>query len=895
MVNILLKRLLQFIYFILFSSSLYQLKAQCNGEQDSLELIKFYDNFNGDNWINKWKLNDPKNTWPGLRIDPNGCVDSISLQSNNLVGELYDFNFPNLIYLDLSSNNIYGRVPNLLKIPQLIELYLSNDSIIGSIPDFSNLQRLNVLDLSNNYLSDTIPDFSNLRRLSKLNLSYNNLIGLVPDFSKFPPTFRSLELSGNKLSGKIPDFSKLPQLRFLRLDDNKLNDPIPDFSKVPDLTWLELSHNKFNDQIRDFSNLPKLKYLILSHNNFNDTIPNFSNIDNLVYIDLSYNKLNGKIPTFSHFNLLETIDFSNNKLIGQIPDFVNLSDLMRLNLRNNNLSGTPLIASGQILDRFHIDYNKFTFSNLSPLRPAKIFTYSPQDFFFVDTVFNVLKNKSLSIDLVIDENLTTNTYVWRNNNNTSWRPHMINQINSNKLIFPSIENSDVGRYTVNITNSDFPSLRLTGRNISIRVCDTPKDSTQLVNLFDSTDGFNWINKKNWLDPNKPISSWYGITINSQGCVQKIDLNNNNLTGRIPPMNLNTLDTLILNGNNLSGSIPELVTPFIKLIDLNTNQLTGAFPTILHDWMDLEGLDISNNKLIGPIPPDLGDLCNLRQLNLDSNQINGEIPVELAKLHQLELGNVDFKNNVIDVFDDKIIFLCPFGDSIMLNNPGYSQFRLICKNECQGTDWNVQDSIPWLLDSLYELKCNKDSLCFRVSSIAGFVKVRNVLLIFTQTKCCDSLCNNLKIETKFYHCGGGKLESVICDSGLCKTSFGALSIEDYHNLKYDIRWQCGDSIQFFSKTSDPDRKQKFQEDKGIICFPNPVYGEEMNCKIPNQEQVKFIRLVSIDGRNYSDLSWNTSDNEMIRLSIPYINSGMYVLEILTQKQRYFTRLIVESNH
>src|SRR5688500_12613874 len=98
-------------------------------------------------------------------------------------------------------------------------------------------------------------------------------------------------------------------------------------------------------------------------------------------------------------------------------------------------------------------------------------------------------------------------------------------------------------------------------------CDRIADSLALVALYNATDGNSWTTSSN-LD--NPMSSWYGVTLNGDGCVQCIDLdgdvncssatfNNagNNLIGQIPAEmgNLSQIEYLSLGNNLLSGSIP----------------------------------------------------------------------------------------------------------------------------------------------------------------------------------------------------------------------------------------------------------------------------------------------------------------------------------------------------
>ena len=62
---------------------------------------------------------------------------------------------------------------------------------------------------------------------------------------------------------------------------------------------------------------------------------------------------------------------------------------------------------------------------------------------------------------------------------------------------------------------------------------------------------------NWLSE-RPISEWYGVTVDVDGRVNGLYLSSNELTGEIPEElgSLSGLRRLYLSSNDLTGEIPE---------------------------------------------------------------------------------------------------------------------------------------------------------------------------------------------------------------------------------------------------------------------------------------------------------------------------------------------------
>ncbi|MEP7291530.1 MAG: tandem-95 repeat protein, partial [Chloroflexota bacterium] len=195
---------------------------------------------------------------------------------------------------------------------------------------------------------------------------------------------------------------------------------------------------------------------------------------------------------------------------------------------------------------------------------------------------------------------------------------------------------------------------------------TQGECNALVNFYNTTNGANWTNHSGWNVTNTPCS-WYGIGC-SQGHVERIALNNNNLNGQLPalpafvqevyfdhnhlvgsiPVLPLTIEYLQLSRNQLTGSIPELPASLQTLI-LYENQLSGAIPALPPA---LRSLFLRRNGLSGTIP---ALPASLEQLEAFSNLLSGEIPALPDALGSLELQN-NFLSGEIPALPDALDYL-----------------------------------------------------------------------------------------------------------------------------------------------------------------------------------------------------------------------------------------------
>ncbi|PQM40281.1 LRR receptor-like serine/threonine-protein kinase GSO1 [Prunus yedoensis var. nudiflora] len=188
----------------------------------------------------------------------------------------------NASFLNLESNSFSGPIPlNLDQLmPTLQGLYLSDNQLKGIIPpSICNMQSLSIISLRNNQLFGEFPqEWSLWLSISIVDVAHNNLSGNIPSSMGVPSSLVVLKLNDNNLGGRIPSsiWQNCTRLRSIDLGGNRLTGNMSLWigSNAPTLFFLRLRSNFLSGHVpHQVCNLPMLDILDLSHNNFSGTIP----------------------------------------------------------------------------------------------------------------------------------------------------------------------------------------------------------------------------------------------------------------------------------------------------------------------------------------------------------------------------------------------------------------------------------------------------------------------------------------------------------------------------------------------------------------------------------------------------------------------------------------------
>ncbi|XP_058008885.1 receptor-like protein 7 [Hevea brasiliensis] len=332
----------------------------------------------------------------------------LDLSNNNIHGQIPRWLLNTMSILDLRSNMLQGSLP--VPAPSIKIYSASNNNLTGEIsPHICSLKFLSVLDLSRNKLGGILPEclgnFSSSLKL--VNLGNNNFHGKIPHTYTKECNLRMLVLAYNRLNGQVPrSLSNCSRLELLILGNNQINDVFPAWlGPLKELKVLILRSNQFHSELSNYTSnveFPKLRVIDLSQNKFSGQLPAqyFSNwnamkmvdINQLAYmrtfvnfltepfsltVNLMYSmSITNKGMELAYARILESfvaIDLSRNEFEGEIPKIIgNLNALRLLNLSNNNLSGDIPSSLGSLTKLESLDLSQNKLSGEIPQQLAQL-------------------------------------------------------------------------------------------------------------------------------------------------------------------------------------------------------------------------------------------------------------------------------------------------------------------------------------------------------------------------------------------------------------------------------------------------------------------------------------------------------------------------------------------
>lgn len=366
-------------------------------------------------------------------------------------------------------------------------------------------------------------------------------------------------------------------------------------------------------------------------------------------------------------------------------------------------------------------------------------------------------------------------------------------------------------------------------------CAHPDYST-LEMLYTTTGGDSWRDNDGWLTDCEPCT-WRGIECDAKKRVIGIDLNDNGLSGALPP-DIGTLDQLLrinLANNDIGGELPaSLFSPVaLRDIDFSGNRLTGVLPATLADHPRIRSLRLADNQLTGVLPEALASLTHLEVLRLNGNNFTGGIPEVFGDLLLLTELNLS-QNDLAGCFPQGILDLCGMVSVEFDDNPKLSwsgDFASLCSSG------NYEDQMGAPCDD-----GNPDTFGDEISQD------------------CD--CSGFPDAGR--HMGSG-----------LQTQSGGENVEDLQQPL--ARSGAGFTLPFST-----------QEVERLTVFPNPVSGDNISVRLRVSTNSVQLRLLSLTGRVISSARVNGPAAE---LTMNDLKAGIYLVEAIAEGERHVQRIVV----
>lgn len=270
------------------------------------------------------------------------------------------FKLSNLVYLNLSSNNIFSELSDeFAKLTFLEYLDLSsNYGINGTLKrSLGKLCNLKTLILYDNNISGDTTDFINAlsecqsNSLETLELSFNELTGNLPDTLGYLRKLKNLQLRFNSLTGTIPEtIGNLSSLETFYLTSNKMSGNLTtSIGQLRSLISLDISENMWEGIVTEdhFLNLSNLQEFLVGMKLGKNITLGFNISKNWTLFKLTFLTIQSCQlgPEFPHClkdqNELTSIIFNTAGISDGVPDwFVELDlKLDNLDMAYNNLTG----------------------------------------------------------------------------------------------------------------------------------------------------------------------------------------------------------------------------------------------------------------------------------------------------------------------------------------------------------------------------------------------------------------------------------------------------------------------------------------------------------------------------------------------------------------------------
>ena len=342
-------------------------------------------------------------------------------------------------------------------------------------------------------------------------------------------------------------------------------------------------------------------------------------LDRLVTLDLSRNWISGAIPAeLGELDMLEDLTLSVNGFVGGLPSALGTLD----SLRNVNVAVTSL--SGLVPASFEdLELESFLVNGTDVCVPPSLTEW-------LDSIAEtddppecagrvVVEPESLTLDSAGARDTLTATVIDAEGNvvddaEVTWKSRDPGVVRVDATGGVTARRSGVTEVT-----ATYDSVTAGTAEVAVRL--PGRDRVALEAFYRAMGGDDWKDNTNWLS-DEPLGEWYGVDTYENGRVKYLELQDNDLSGRIPA-EIGLLDSLFS-------------------FALRDTGVTGPIPAAIGRLRHLRDLRLGRTRVDGPLPPEMGDMRALDYAYLTGTRLSGRLPATFADLDvsRIYLGNTD---------------------------------------------------------------------------------------------------------------------------------------------------------------------------------------------------------------------------------------------------------------
>ena len=360
--------------------------------------------------------------------------------------------------------------------------------------------------------------------------------------------------------------------------------------------------------------------LSLSDNNLRGTLhSSIGQLDQLVTLDVSGNWITGSIPAdLGDLSLLRDLALSVNGFSGTLPwQLGQLDSLRTLNLAATSLSGlVPAHFAGLELESFRV-------GGTALCLPPSLATWHdsiPGADAAPECAGRVsIEPSALTFDAAGDTARLSVTVV-----DAEGRPVESPAVTweSGDPVVATVDTAGLvtARYS-GVTNITATYDSVTAGSTEAVVRLPGSDRAALEAFYRAMGGDDWKDNTNWLS-DAPLGEWYGVDTYENGRVKYLELQENNVSGRIPA-EIGLLDSLFS-------------------FALRDTGVTGPIPAAIGRLRHLRDLRLGHTRVDGLLPPEMGNMRALDYAYLSGTRLSGRLPATFADLDvsRIYLDNTD---------------------------------------------------------------------------------------------------------------------------------------------------------------------------------------------------------------------------------------------------------------